>query len=110
MYESQRWFKNKQSGSYILEIRFLLKQFFIICNNKSLPVNTAIAVWASVKLYVTCQRTIISSSKGPHSASILRHSNGVGAAAGHLPHTTDVLYQCGHVSTLTVTVTCTEEE
>lgn len=51
-----------------------------------------------------CQQTIVSASEGPHGASVLRYGDGVGAAAGHLPHAADVLHQGGHVATLTVTV------
>lgn len=62
------------------------------------------------KLISSFQTTIVPSSKGPHSASILCHSNGVGAAAGHLSNTTDVLHQRGRVTTLTVTVTCDQRK
>lgn len=56
------------------------------------------------------RHTIVPSPEGPHSASILPNSNSVGAATGHLPYTADILHQCGHVPTLTVTVTCAKEQ
>lgn len=50
--------------------------------------------------------TIVPSSKGPHSASILWQSNSMGATTGHLSHIADVFNQGRNVSAVAVTVTC----
>lgn len=50
--------------------------------------------------------TIVPSSKGPYSASILWHCNSMGATTWHFSHIADVFNQGRNVSAVAVTVTC----
>lgn len=76
------------------------KPFFISCKD----VIATQSAW--IRLCGISHHTIIPSSKWPHGAAILCHSDGVGAATGHVSHSTDVLHQCGHIPTLAVAVAC----
>lgn len=51
-------------------------------------------------------RTVVPSSKGPDSASILWQCNSMGAPTRHLSHVADVFNQCRNVSAVAVAVTC----
>lgn len=77
------------------------RRFFLIKEQKTEKTVLCFAI-----LRKSCPQTIVSTSEGPHSASVLCYGDGVGAAAGHLPHATDVLHQGGHIATLAVTVAC----
>lgn len=48
--------------------------------------------------------TVVPSSEGPHGASVLGQSDGVGAATRHLPHVADVFDQGGDVAAVAVAV------